>query len=131
EASSRIRDFVPERAHPDRWLYSPADAWPILGPVVVLGLFAPGPPSGDHLPSDLAALAAEMILGLANVVVGDVLIYGVSSMQAMRIAGWAYGIGMILTPVAYMTAVVATKEPIGVATVVPLLWLRTVLSRER
>jgi len=128
---SRIPDFVTKRAHPDRWLYSLADAWPILGPVVVLGLFAPGPPSGDHLPIYLAALAAEMILGFANVVVGDVLIYGVSSMQAMRIAGWAYGIGMILTPVAYMTAVVATKEPIALATVVPLLWLLTVFSRER
>ncbi len=128
---SRIPDFVTKRAHPDRWLYSLADAWPILGPVVVLGLFAPWPPSGDHLPIYLAALAAEMILGFANVVVGDVLIYGVSSMQAMRIAGWAYGIGMILTPVAYMTAVVATKEPIALATVVPLLWLLTVFSRER
>ena len=32
---------------------------------------------------------------------------------------------------AYMTAVVATKEPIALATVVPLLWLLTVFSRER
>jgi HD-GYP domain-containing protein (c-di-GMP phosphodiesterase class II) len=38
---------------------------------------------------------------------------------------------MILTPVAYMTAVVATTEPLALATVVPLLWLLTVFSRER
>src|SRR5205085_674553 len=100
---SRIPDFVTKRAHVDRWLYSLADSWPILGPVLVLGLFAPGPPSGAHVGVYIGALAAEMILGFANVVIGDVLIYGVSSMQAMRIAGWAYGIGMILTPVAYMT----------------------------
>ena len=128
---SRIPDFVTRKAHFDRWLYAFADWWPILGPVLLLGLFAPGPPSGDHLTIYLAALASQMLLGLANVVVGDVLIYGVSSMQAMRIAGWAYGIGMILTPVAYVTAVVAMKDPIALATIVPLLWLLTVFSRER
>jgi HD-GYP domain-containing protein (c-di-GMP phosphodiesterase class II) len=128
---SRIPDFVTKRAHVDRWMYSLADAWPIIGPVLLLGLFAPGLPSAHHLGIYIAALASEMVLGFATVILGDVLIYGVSSMQSMRIAGWAYGIGMILTPVAYMTAVVATEEPIALATVVPLLWLLTVFSRER
>jgi HD-GYP domain-containing protein (c-di-GMP phosphodiesterase class II) len=128
---SRLPDFASKRAHADRWLFSLSDAWPILGPVLVLGLFASGPPSSHHLGIYIAALAAEMVLGFANVVVGDVLMYGVSSMQALRIAGWAYGIGMILTPVAYMTAVVAAKEPIALGSVVPLLWLLTVFSRER
>jgi HD-GYP domain-containing protein (c-di-GMP phosphodiesterase class II) len=128
---SRIPDFATKRAHVDRWLYSLADAWPILGPVLLLGLFASGPPSSHHIGVYIAALASEVVLGFGTVVIGDVLIYGVSSMQALRVAGWAYGIGMILTPVAYMTAVVATKEPIALATVVPLLWLLTVFSRER
>jgi HD-GYP domain-containing protein (c-di-GMP phosphodiesterase class II) len=128
---SRIPDFVTKRAHIDRWMYSLSDAWPILGPVLILGMFAPGPPDESNVGIYLAALASEMILGVANVVVGDVLIYGTSSLQALRIAGWAYGIGMILTPVAYMTAVVAVKDPIALASVVPLLWLLTVFSRER
>jgi HD-GYP domain-containing protein (c-di-GMP phosphodiesterase class II) len=128
---SRIPDFVTKRAHPDRWLYSLSDAWPTLGPVLVLGLFAPGPPSAENIGVYVAALASEMLLGFVNVVVGDVLAYGVSSMHSMRTAGWAYGIGMILTPVAYMTAVVATEEPLALATVIPLLWLLTVFSRER
>src|SRR4051794_27489429 len=46
---SRIPDFVTKKAHVDRWLYSLADAWPILGPVLILGLFAPGPPSADNV----------------------------------------------------------------------------------
>src|SRR3954463_3970033 len=128
---SRIPDFVTKRAHVDRWLYSLADQWPTLGPVLILGVFAPGPPSAAHIGVYVAALASEMLLGFANVVLGDVLMYGVSSMQALKIAGWAYGIGMILTPVAYMTAVVATHEPIALATVGPLLGLLTVFSRER
>jgi HD-GYP domain-containing protein (c-di-GMP phosphodiesterase class II) len=128
---SRIPDFVTKRAHVDRWLFSLSDWWPILGPVLLLGLFAPGPPDADNIGIYVAALGAEMVLGIANVIVGDVLMYGVSSFQAMRVAGWAYGIGMILTPVAYMTAVVAQEEPLALGTVVPLLWLLTVFSRER
>jgi HD-GYP domain-containing protein (c-di-GMP phosphodiesterase class II) len=128
---SRIPDFVTKRAHVDRWLYSLADTWPILGPVLLLGLFAPGPPSAGNIWIYVAALASEMVLGLLTVVIGDVLIYGVSSLQSLQIAGWAYGIGMILTPVAYMTAVVAVHEPLALGSVVPLLWLLTVFSRER
>jgi HD-GYP domain-containing protein (c-di-GMP phosphodiesterase class II) len=128
---SRMPDYLTKRAHLDRWLWSLADPWPVLGPVLILGLFAPGPPVSAHLPIYLAALAAEMVLGFATVVIGDVLIYGVPSVQSMRIAGWAYGIGVILTPVAYMTAVVAQSEPLALGTVVPLLWLLTVFSSER
>src|SRR3954453_2903570 len=46
---SRIPDFVTKRAHVDRWMYSLADAWPILGPVLILGVFAPGPPTEDNV----------------------------------------------------------------------------------
>jgi HD-GYP domain-containing protein (c-di-GMP phosphodiesterase class II) len=115
----------------DRWLFAFADAWPILGFVLVLGLFAPGPPDANNIGIYIAALGAEIVLGFANVVIGDMLMYGVPSMQAVRIAGWAYGIGMILTPVAYVTAVVAVQDPIALATVVPLLWLLSVFSKER
>jgi HD-GYP domain-containing protein (c-di-GMP phosphodiesterase class II) len=128
---SRIPDWVTKRAHVDRWLFALSDWFPILGPVLLLGLFAPGPPSGHHLSLYIVALASEVVLGSANVVVGDVLLYGVSSFQALRIAGWAYGIGMILTPVAYMVAVASQDEPLATFAVVPLLWLLTVFSRER
>jgi HD-GYP domain-containing protein (c-di-GMP phosphodiesterase class II) len=128
---SRIPDYLTKRAHVDRWLWSLGDSWPMVGPVLVLGLFAPGPPSAHNVGIYIAALAVEMLIGFTSVVVGDVLIHGVSSLQALRIAGWAYGIGMILTPVAYMTAVVAQHEPLALFTVVPLLWLLTVFSRER
>src|SRR4051812_4515827 len=84
---SRVPDYLTNRRHVDRWLWSLGDSFPILGPVLVLGLWAPGPPSADHLGIYLAALAAEMLLGIGTVVIGDVLIHGVSSFQAMRVAG--------------------------------------------
>src|SRR3954465_1888574 len=86
---SRIPDYLTKRRHVDRWLWSLGDAFPILGPVLILGLFAPGPPSAENLGIYVAALAAEMLLGIGTVVIGDVLIHGVSSFQAMRVAGWA------------------------------------------
>src|SRR4051794_5105992 len=108
---SRIPDFVTKKAHIDRWLFSLADWWPILGPALMLGLFAPGPPSSEHAACYAAARGTEMVLGFLTVVIGDVLMCGPSSVHTLRLAGWASGIGMILTPVAYMTAVVAVKEP--------------------
>jgi HD-GYP domain-containing protein (c-di-GMP phosphodiesterase class II) len=131
QIASRLPDFVLKRAHPDRWLFSLSDNWYVLGPVLVLGLLAPGPPSSDHIAVYLLALVAMIAIGLANVVVGDALMYGVRSTQSVRLAAWAYGIGAILMPVAYMTAVVAVDEPAALATIVPLLWLLNVFSRER
>ena len=128
---SRLPDFALKRTHPDRWLYAVADNWYLLGPVLVLGLLAPGPPSADHVAVYLLALVAQMVLGLLNVVVGNTLAYATPSFQSIGLAGWAYGIGAILTPVAYMTAAVAVAEPAALATVVPLLWLLNVFSRER
>jgi HD-GYP domain-containing protein (c-di-GMP phosphodiesterase class II) len=128
---SRLPDFALKRTHVDRWLFALSDNWHVLGPVAVLGLLAPGPPSADHLWVYILALAVQMVLGLLNVVVGDTLMYGVPSKQSLYLAGWAYGIGAILMPVAYVVAVVAVQDPIALATVVPLLWLLNVFSRER
>jgi HD-GYP domain-containing protein (c-di-GMP phosphodiesterase class II) len=128
---SRIPDFVLKRAHIDRWLFAFSDNWYALGPPVVLGLLAPGPPSEAHVPAYLLALASMILLGLANAVVGDVLMYGTPVMQTLRLAGWAYGIGAILTPVAYMVAVVSLDHVFALAAVVPLLWLLGVFSKER
>jgi HD-GYP domain-containing protein (c-di-GMP phosphodiesterase class II) len=128
---SRVPDYVTRRAHVDRWILSLSDAWPTLGPVLIIGLFAPGPPSSEHLWIYLLALASEIVLGFLNVVIGDAAMYGVPSFYSLRIAGWAFGIGMILAPVAYVIAVVSIDEPLALATVVPLLWLLMVFSRER
>jgi HD-GYP domain-containing protein (c-di-GMP phosphodiesterase class II) len=128
---SRVPDFVLKRSHPDRWLFAFSDNWFALGPVAVLGLVAAGPPSADHVPAYLVALAAMILLGLANAVVGDVLMYGTPVMQTMRLAGWAYGIGAILTPVAFMVATVSVDHVYALAAVVPLLWLLGVFSKER
>jgi HD-GYP domain-containing protein (c-di-GMP phosphodiesterase class II) len=128
---SRLPDFALKRTHVDRWLFALGDNWHVLGPVLVLGLLAPGPPSSKHIGVYVLALLLQMVLGLVNVVVGDTLMYGVPSKQSLYLAGWAYGIGAILMPVAYVTATVAVRDPIALATIVPLLWLLNVFSRER
>ena len=63
--------------------------------------------------------------------VGERFIYGIPMRQTIPLAAWALGIGSILFPVAYMTAVVAVDDPIALATIVPILWLLGVFSKER
>ena len=128
---SKVPDFALKKIHPDRWIFALADNWFVLGPVAVLGLLAPGPPSAAHLWVYMLAVVVQAALGVANVVLGELLPYGVPASKTLPIAGWAYGIGAILLPVAYMTAVVAVKHPIALGAIVPLLWLLTVFSRER
>jgi HD-GYP domain-containing protein (c-di-GMP phosphodiesterase class II) len=124
-------NYVLKRSHADRWLFAFGDNWFALGPVAVIGLLAPGPPSSHHLAVYLLALAVMILLGLVNAVVGDALMYGTPVSQTLRLAGWAYGIGAILMPVAYMVALVSLHHVYALAAVVPLLWLLTVFSRER
>jgi HD-GYP domain-containing protein (c-di-GMP phosphodiesterase class II) len=128
---ARVPDVALKRSHFDRWVFAFGDNWFALGPVAVLALLAPGPPSSAHVPAYMLALVAMILLGLANAVIGDVLMYGTPIMQTLRLAGWAYGIGAILTPVAYMVAKVAVDDVIALGAVVPLLWLLGVFSKER
>jgi HD-GYP domain-containing protein (c-di-GMP phosphodiesterase class II) len=128
---SFVPDFALKKMHPDRWIYALSDNWYLLGPTLVLGLWAPGPPNSHHLGVYLAAAVAQAVLGILNAVVADRLLYGTPVFQMVRLAGWAYGIGSILLPVAYMTATVAARHAIAIGAVVPLLWLLRVFSRER
>ena len=126
-----LPDHVLRRSHTDRWLFAAGDNLWVFGPVVLLSVLAPGPPSPAHLPVYLAALAAMVAIGVVTYVAGDTLMYGTAPLPALRIALWAFGIGSILAPIAYMTAVVGARTPAALGTIVPLLWLLNVFSRER
>ena len=46
-----LPDFIRGATHPDRWLYCIGDAWFTVGPVLVIGLLAPGEPSTADTPA--------------------------------------------------------------------------------
>ena len=58
-----VPEYVRGEWHRDRWITTIPDTWFCMGPVLVLAVFAPGPPSLDELGVYLAALVAA---GLAD-----------------------------------------------------------------
>jgi HD-GYP domain-containing protein (c-di-GMP phosphodiesterase class II) len=128
---ARLPDFVFKRQHYDRWIHSFSPAWFAVGPVLVVGLLAPGPPDMQYVAIYALALVAQCVMGIAEVVVADRVMYGTPPAQAIRGAVWSYWIDVLLTPVAYMVAAVAVREPLVLAGIAPLFWLLETFSRER
>jgi HD-GYP domain-containing protein (c-di-GMP phosphodiesterase class II) len=128
---SRLPDYALKRTHPDRWLHCFGHAWYSLGPVVVIGLLAPGPPRIEHLPVYALALLAQCAFGIAEVVLGDKVLMGTPASDSVRGASWSFLIDALLTPLAYTIAVVAVREPLTVMGVAPLFWLLWLFSQER
>jgi hypothetical protein len=124
-------DFVRRERHFDRMLNPFADSWFVLGPVIVLGVLAPGAPRLEHLGVYALALAAYLVVGLATAVVTERLAYGLRVGEIVRSAGWSFRIDAVLAPVALAMAAVAYEEPVALAAILPLLWLLSVFSRER
>jgi HD-GYP domain-containing protein (c-di-GMP phosphodiesterase class II) len=127
----RLPDFILKRSHVDRWVHCFGHAWSSIGPVVVIGVWAPGPPSAEHIGVYAAALVAQCAFGIAEAVLGDRIMFGTPPADALRGAAWSYWIDALLTPVAYVVAVVAVREPLMLAAVAPLFWLLWAFSQER
>ncbi|MEA2404991.1 MAG: hypothetical protein QOE08_1638 [Thermoleophilaceae bacterium] len=127
----RAPDFILNQTHVDRWLHCFGHAAYTLGPVLVLGLLAPGPPATAHIPVYLLALAAQLTLGMIEAAGGDRLMYGTPVRQGLSAGGWSFAIDAMLTPVGYMVATAALHEPFLLVGVTPLFGLLWVFSQER
>jgi HD-GYP domain-containing protein (c-di-GMP phosphodiesterase class II) len=127
----RLPEFLLKRSHVDRWLNCFAHAWYVIPPVLIIGLFAPGPPSGSHLAVYALAIAGSFVVGVSEAVVGDWYLTGTRPRDTIRGAAWSFWITVLLTPVAFMLAAVAVKEPLALAGVAPLFWLFWSFSQER
>jgi HD-GYP domain-containing protein (c-di-GMP phosphodiesterase class II) len=126
-----VPDLVRGRVHPDRWLYFLGDAWHSIGAVVVIAALAPGPLAFDHLPVYALALIAQVAVGLLVTVPTDRLIHRTTMLEVLSRSTPAFRVYAMLTPIAYVVAATAEKEPLAIVGAVPLLWLLAVFSRER
>src|SRR3954469_8576769 len=128
---ARLPDFILKRSHVDRWLHCFGHAWYAVGPVVLLGLYAPGPPDVDHVAVYVLALAAATAIGITEAIVGDWFLHGTPPRDTLRAAAWSYWIDALLTPIAYTVAAVAVKQPATLVGIAPLFWLLWAFSQER
>ncbi|MEA2448934.1 MAG: hypothetical protein QOG63_866, partial [Thermoleophilaceae bacterium] len=101
---ARLPDFVLKRSHADRWMHCFGHAWFAVGPVAVIGLLAPGEPRLSAAAVYVAALAAQCAIGVAEVTIGDKILYGTAPIDTLRAGVWSFSIDVLLTPVAYMIA---------------------------
>jgi HD-GYP domain-containing protein (c-di-GMP phosphodiesterase class II) len=128
---TELPSYLAGTRNPERGVYALGDAWFAIGPVFVIGLFAPGPPSFEFVDVYVLAFGAQVATGVAAAVVQEHFGYSVPLHSAISSAAWSYRIDAILTPVAFVTAVVAVDEPLSVLAIGPLGWLLSVFSRER
>ena len=127
----RIPEFITRKAHWDRWLYAVSDAWFSLGPVIVIGLLAPGDPALRHLDVYVLAFVGHVGSTVAPVLVHERLGKGVSLRESMRALAWSYRMEGQLWPVGLMAAFAASNAPLTLLALVPLVQLLSTFSRER
>ena len=127
----RSPDFLLNQTHVDRWLHCFSHAIFSFGPVVVIGLLAPGEPAVAHIPVYALALATQLALGMSEAAIGDRLMFGTPVRQGIRAGGWSFLIDAMLTPIAFMAAAVAVIEPLALLGITPLFWLLHQFSQER
>jgi putative nucleotidyltransferase with HDIG domain len=124
-------EFISGRTHPDRWLYCIGDAWFAVGPVLVIGLLAPGEPTVGNAGVYVLAIVAQVAVMALHQLVVDRAIRDLPARESLVAAGWGGWIDAALAPIGFITAAVATDNEALVLGVVPLLWLLWVFARER
>jgi HD-GYP domain-containing protein (c-di-GMP phosphodiesterase class II) len=129
--ASRIPDFAARRTHVDRWMYGLSDAWAAIGPVLVVGLLAPGDPELAKLPVYVLAFAAQVLCVALSAMAVERVGIGDRAFDTVRATVWSSRVDGVLWPVGFMAAVAAGEMPLVLLSVAPLVWLLSVFSRER
>jgi HD-GYP domain-containing protein (c-di-GMP phosphodiesterase class II) len=126
-----VPDFIARKKHIDRSIYALCDSWLVLGPVLVIGLLASGPPKLAYWDVYVLAFVAQFVGDLVPTVMRERLARAVSVRESTLQALWTYRIDAALWPLAVVASIVAFDEPLALFGLVPLLWLLHTFSHER
>jgi HD-GYP domain-containing protein (c-di-GMP phosphodiesterase class II) len=127
----RLPDYLRRRTHPDHLLLHFGDAWPALGPALVIGLLAPGEPTLDVWWVVALALVAQIAIETVAFEARAWLAHGVPPRLGVREAAISFAFDGALAPIGLVIAIVAFDEPWALLTALPLVGLLGVLARER
>jgi HD-GYP domain-containing protein (c-di-GMP phosphodiesterase class II) len=130
-ALAMVPDFVSGRVHIDRWLHSVSNAWFALGPVLVIGLLAPGEPRVEHIGIYGLAFLAQLAANAGPTLLLQRVGHGVPVADTFQALPWIYRVDAILWPIGLMVAVSAAATPFALLAIAPLVWLLSEFSRER
>ena len=126
-----LPEFIKRETHTDRWMWAIADAWTIVGPVLVLGLLADPQPNTGDLPVYVLAALAQAASSLIYNSGAQWLVNGESPRVTAVAVLWSERIDAMLAPLGYLVAGAAYDQPALALVVAPLLWLLWVFSHER
>ena len=107
------------------------DAWPSVGPAVVLAVAGAPQPSLDVIWIVVLALAAQLVVDLVLGLVLPWYVHGIKPRTQIGIMTWISIIDVALAPIGFLTAVVMTTEPLAVLAVLPLVAVIGEFARER
>jgi HD-GYP domain-containing protein (c-di-GMP phosphodiesterase class II) len=131
-ALALLPDFVRGSWAKDRWLYPVAESWPVLLPVVIIGAFAPGPPTLDSVPVYAAALAAQIATDFTRTTIRSLLLRDIQIRVLVPEFFASARVDVILSPIALAATLAAANEPIVLLVVLgPLVWLLNNFSKDR
>ena len=128
---ANVPELLGGRLHRERWLHTLPWAWHTVGPVLVIGLLAPGGPQLDLLWVYALAFAAQVACDVGAALVHERMVHGVAVAETLRSTSWSYRIDAILSPFGLMTAFAAVDSPIALVAAAPMIWLLHLFSRDR
>ena len=127
----RLPDVIERKAHPDRLLLGPANAWHALGPAIVFAVADPGAPSWGDGGIYVAAFAAQVFTDSVISTVREWLALGIPPSVQLALMLRVQMVDALLTPIGVMVAFAAQGSPWRALLVLPLIALFGVFARER
>jgi putative nucleotidyltransferase with HDIG domain len=128
---TRVPEYVTGRRCPDRLVVAFGDTWFTIGPALVLTLL----PVGHVGPGDwwvfALCLPAQLLTDIVVSSAREWLASGVRPGLQLRVHGFVVLVDAALTPIALVVGIAAVDHPLVLVTVLPVLGLLALLSRER
>jgi diguanylate cyclase (GGDEF)-like protein len=126
-----LAERVRSKRHVDRIAVLLCSSWHSVGPAVVVGFYAPGPPSWSRAPVYAAALLAQFAFDDAAVVVRHRFGRGVPVRDLISPLALVAIVDLALAPLALLVAFVVVADPLAVLAVLPVAGLLHALGIDR
>jgi diguanylate cyclase (GGDEF)-like protein len=126
-----VVDRLRSQRHTQRLAVPLSSAWPSIGPAVVVGTIASGPPRREDIPVYALALLAQFALYVAVVVLRHRVGRGTPVRDLVPPLAWVMLVDLALAPVALLVAGAAAEDELVVLCVLPLAALLHMLGTDR
>jgi HD-GYP domain-containing protein (c-di-GMP phosphodiesterase class II) len=127
---ARIVDGARRALHVERTLLGIADAWYVVGPVVVLAAAGQTSPSLRNWPLYVGALAAQFLFDFTATAIRGRVALGIPAHQQLQAFGSVWVMDLALAPVGLAIAITADETSYAYLLALPLIGLLSLFARE-